>query len=227
MRELLRLSRDLLLNDGVSLPDLATPEGRAFLDAVIERENAEVIVLDSLSTLIRSGVENEAESWVPVQDWLLRHRFHGRTVVLVHHDNKTGQARGSSKREDVLDTVIQLQESDEAEAHESVFKLRFTKSREFAGSDKASLTLRLTLQSGSAEWSYEQHDDPREQVVQLVQGGMKQAQVAKQFGLTPGRVSQIVKENLLKQQAQRRHEDEADAVDSLPTSPRQATRRHV
>ena len=56
------------------------------------------MILDSLSTLVRSGVENEAESWAPIQDWLLTHRWQGRTIILVHHEGKGGKPRGSSKR---------------------------------------------------------------------------------------------------------------------------------
>jgi putative DNA primase/helicase len=49
------LSRDILLRRGVSLPDLADPAGREFLDQLIKEWGIEVVFLDSLSTLIRSG----------------------------------------------------------------------------------------------------------------------------------------------------------------------------
>jgi hypothetical protein len=53
------------------LPDLATPDGqRAFDDAI---GDAELAILDNISTLCRSGKENEAEGWQAVQDWALSH----------------------------------------------------------------------------------------------------------------------------------------------------------
>jgi putative DNA primase/helicase len=70
--------------------------------------HAELIVADNISTLARGGRENEAESWLPVQDWALRQRRQGRTVLFMHHAGKGGQQRGTSRREDVLDTVIAL-----------------------------------------------------------------------------------------------------------------------
>jgi RecA-family ATPase len=73
-----------------------------------ELGDVELIVVDNLSCLVRGGSENEAESWQPVQDWVLTQRARGRSVVLLHHDGKGGQQRGTSKKEDVLDTVIQL-----------------------------------------------------------------------------------------------------------------------
>jgi hypothetical protein len=88
------------------LPDLATPAGQAWFDARIGDTN--VIFLDNISTLVRSGKENEAESWRPLQGWLLRQRRLGRSVMFLHHAGKGGAQRGTSNREDVLDTVIGL-----------------------------------------------------------------------------------------------------------------------
>jgi len=98
----------ILLSDlaEFGLPDLGSPEGQAWMDVRIG--DADVIILDNISTLVRSGKENEAESWLPVQNWVLRHRRQGRAVILLHHAGKGGAQRGTSKREDVLDTVISL-----------------------------------------------------------------------------------------------------------------------
>jgi hypothetical protein len=61
------------------MPDLATVEGQG----LIERElpGVELLVLDNLSALCRSGKENEGESWLPVQEWLLRLRQQGISVL--------------------------------------------------------------------------------------------------------------------------------------------------
>jgi hypothetical protein len=88
------------------LPGLATVEGQARIDA--EVQDASVIFVDNLSTLVRSGKENEAEGWLQIQEWALRHRRAGRSVVLLHHAGKGGAQRGTSRREDVFDTVIAL-----------------------------------------------------------------------------------------------------------------------
>ena len=45
------------------LPDLSSMEGRRQLEAIIS--DSELIIIDNLSSLFRSGVENEAESWQP------------------------------------------------------------------------------------------------------------------------------------------------------------------
>src|SRR5438552_795292 len=69
---------------------------------------ADLIVIDSISTLAGAGKENEAESWLPMQEWALALRRAGKSVLLLHHDGKGGQQRGTSRREDILDVVIHL-----------------------------------------------------------------------------------------------------------------------
>ena len=57
-----------------------------FLDGI------DLIVVDNLSTLCRSGKEAEGESWLPVQEWALRQRAAGRSVLFVHHSGKTASS---------------------------------------------------------------------------------------------------------------------------------------
>lgn len=66
------------------------------------------MVLDNLSTLFRSGKEYESDSWLPIQNWLLSLRSLNKLVLLIHHAGKSGQQRRTSRREDVLDTVITM-----------------------------------------------------------------------------------------------------------------------
>ena len=89
------------------IPDLSTIEGQERIDKLIN-EDTKLIVIDNLSTLTRSGKESEGESWLPVQIWALRLRRRGISVLFIHHAGKAGQQRGTSRREDVLDTVIAL-----------------------------------------------------------------------------------------------------------------------
>jgi hypothetical protein len=116
------------------VPDLAQAAGQRALEPVIG--DASLIVLDNLSTLLRSGVENEAESWAGFQTWLLGQRRAGRSVLMVHHAGKGGDQRGTSKREDVLDTVIRLDRPDGYTAAQGArFNVSFTKARGFHGAD--------------------------------------------------------------------------------------------
>jgi hypothetical protein len=110
------------------MPNLATPEGRAALEPYIA--DREVIVIDNLATLSRGGRENEAESWLPMQEWCLDMRRRGKSVVLIHHAGKSGQQRGTSAREDILDTVISLRKAKDYEPNQGAkFEVHLEKCR--------------------------------------------------------------------------------------------------
>lgn len=53
-------------------------------------DGVEFVVLDNLSTLCRTGKENESESWIVVQQWILSLRRRNITVLLIHHAGKSG-----------------------------------------------------------------------------------------------------------------------------------------
>src|SRR5215471_11630163 len=97
------------------IPDLADPaddKGRRMIED--ELGACEVLFLDNLSVLCRSGVENDAESWGVMQEWLLSLRSRGKTVVILHHGGKPDRRgrsaqRGTSKREDILIASVMLQ----------------------------------------------------------------------------------------------------------------------
>ena len=180
--------------------DLGDATGREYLDGFIDQNKIDLIVLDSLSTLVRSGEENEAGPWAPIQDWLLQHRWLNRTILLVHHEGKSGRPRGSSKREDVLDTMVGLKKRDDLDgANDSAFEVRFTKSREFYGADAAPMIIRLSVASGTVGWRHESvRDSVRDQVEEMLEQGLKQSEIATELNLSPGRISQIAKEINLK-----------------------------
>ena len=135
-----RLLAATLQKDGI--PDLSTPEGQAKVERLIG--DAEIIILDNVSTLCRSGKENEAESWRAVQEWLIRLRTQGRTVIVVHHAGKSGLQRGTSGREDVMDVVWALKASKDCDpADGAQFDIVFEKNRSLTGDDIEPLSLRL------------------------------------------------------------------------------------
>ncbi|WP_153306568.1 hypothetical protein [Desulfogranum japonicum] len=54
----------------------------------------------------------------------------GKSVLLVHHDGKGGMQRGSSRKEDVLDTVIKLLRPKSYTPDQgALFKVHFRKNR--------------------------------------------------------------------------------------------------
>jgi AAA domain/IclR helix-turn-helix domain len=128
----LRIAAADMVRDG--LPDLADPKAQEFYDDVVA--DADVIFVDNLSTITPYMKENDAEGYAPFQTWVLRQRREGRSVVLVHHGGKSGSQRGSSKKEDILDTVICIRRPPDYSADQGArFEVHFEKSRGFYGPD--------------------------------------------------------------------------------------------
>src|SRR4030095_3199098 len=72
---------------------------------------SKVLILDNLSTLASGMKENEADSWELVNNWLLDLRRRKIAVVIVHHAGRSGEMRGTSKREDNVFWIIALDDA--------------------------------------------------------------------------------------------------------------------
>jgi AAA domain-containing protein len=175
------------------LPDLSSAEGRAEIDAVIG--DAELIVVDNISTLVRSGKENEGESWLPVQEWALAHRRAGRSILFVHHDGKGGLQRGTSRREDVLDTVIALRRPADYRADQGArFEVHLEKSRGFHGDDARPFEARYEERDGAALWTrIEIAGAELAGVAEALRGGMSIREAADQLGIHRSKVERLKK----------------------------------
>src|SRR5262249_35801031 len=83
-------------------------------EAIKERcitAGVKVLILDNLSTLACGMKENEADSWELVNNWLLDLRRRKIAVVIVHHAGRSGEMRGTSKREDNVFWIIALDDA--------------------------------------------------------------------------------------------------------------------
>jgi AAA domain/Bacterial regulatory protein, arsR family len=204
----LRIFTPDLLPDGQPLPDVATYEGQEAIEPLIEPDT-DVIFLDNLSCWARTGRENEAESWLPVGDWILSLRRRGIAVVLIHHAGKGGQQRGTSKREDLLDVVIGLSRPIDYEPSQgAVFVAEFTKARNLTGDDAESIELKLGGTDERAAWTWQTVEGSTYQrVLTLTKEGLKQTEIASELELNKSTVS--------------RHLRKARALGDLPPEAKQ------
>ena len=139
-------------------------------------------MVDNLSTLCRGLKENDADSWVPVQSWALARRRAGKSVVFIHHGGKSGQQRGTSRKEDVLDTVISLRRPPDYSAEQGCrFELHFEKTRGFHGPDAELFEARLI----GNQWAISEiktGDDP-DTIRALRKQGLSIRDIAERTGL--------------------------------------------
>lgn len=178
-----------------SMPDLCTADGQYAIDSILG--DTELIIVDNLSSLARSGGrENDAESWLPIQPWALKQRQQGRSVLFVHHSGKGGAQRGTSKKEDILDTVLTLKRPTEYNpADGAVFEVHFEKTRDMHGDDAKPFEARLqTDDNGTSTWLFSSVEDSTyDRVVSLFNEGLSQREIAEELELNKSSVSRHIK----------------------------------
>jgi len=176
-----------------AMPDLAEADGQKAISDIAEALQAELIIVDNLSCLVRgNGRENDAESWVSVSEWALLQRQRGRSVLFIHHSGKNGQQRGTSKREDLLDVVISLRRpADYDPASGACFEVHFEKARHLSGDDVNPIEAKLiTGEDGLSAWTYRPvADSTFDRIVDLANEGLSQSEIALELDIHRSSVS--------------------------------------
>jgi putative DNA primase/helicase len=180
---------DLIEEGGIG--NLASPEAQAELDRWLA--GVDLLILDNLSSLTAVIRDNDAESWSPVQDWLLRLRRRGVSVLIVHHAGKGGQQRGTSRREDVLDTVISLRRPEDYTPTEGArFEVHFEKARGIHGDDAKPFEAKLEVRTGAAMWTTREIDDVNKaRVKALLDDGLSLRDIAGETGISKSAVARL------------------------------------
>jgi putative DNA primase/helicase len=174
-----RLHRDIVLSS-----DEVREEIISILDV---HPDIRVLILDNVSCLFAGIDEDKKRDWEPIAAWLIRLRHRGLATVLVHHAGKGGQQRGTSGREDSLDTVIHLDRPSTHEANDGChFELKFTKCRSVKGEAVGPLDVKLMEQNGSLIWTYKSLERSKEdQLRELLSDGVtNNTEIAEALGIT-------------------------------------------
>jgi putative DNA primase/helicase len=184
---LLRIGTPDLQKTGI--PDLSTVAGQKIIEKHLT--DTKLLVLDNLSCLFRTGSENEAESWKCAQEWFLKLRRQGTSVLLIHHANKNGSQRGTSKKEDLLDTVISLRRPEDYDPSEGArFEVHYEKARNFYGEAAEPFEVQLKEENDRYFWVVKEltEDSETQTISMLDEEGMSYRQIAKHLGIHESKV---------------------------------------
>lgn len=175
------------------MPDLATTYGQQALEPFLA--GVDLLVLDNLATLCRTGKENESQSWTPMQTWLLDLRRRGMAVLLVHHAGKSGDQRGTSAREDIMDTVISLRRPTTYSVAEGArFEVHLTKARGIVGEDAMPFEVHLRSEGNQLIWDVNELVNVQaEQLKQLLAEGFSIRDCADEMGVSKSVVHRLKK----------------------------------
>jgi putative DNA primase/helicase len=176
------------------IPDLATPEGVQAIEEHIA-DGVELIIVDNLSTLCRNGKENESDSWTPIQEWALDLRRRGISVLFVHHAGKGGAQRGTSRREDVLDTVIALRQPEDYSPSDGArFEVHLEKARGVHGEDAKPFEARLEIRDETMSWTMRDLENVEAQrVADLSADGYSLRDIAAELQISKSKAERLLK----------------------------------
>jgi hypothetical protein len=176
-----------------SIPSLSTSTGQNMVRDQIG--DAKSLYLDNISCLFRGGDEKEGTDWESAQEWLISLRREGISVILGHHDGKGLTQRGTSKREDPLNWVIQLKHPKNYHTEEGLrCEIHFEKARRLFGADarpfEASL---ITGPHGKTTWTIKEMQDAlADSIRQMHSGeGMSFREIGKDLNLSKSQVERL------------------------------------
>ncbi|MBM17898.1 MAG: conjugal transfer protein TraC [Epsilonproteobacteria bacterium] len=172
-----------------AMPDLSTEHGRSMLEEYLI--NSDLIIIDNISCLFRSSSENEADSWQQAQEWALDLRRRGKSILFVHHAGKSGLQRGTSKREDILDSVLILKHPDDYKPEEGArFEISFSKARHFTGDDAKPFQAQLIYENEVYSWyiSDTPENETIKQIANLKKEGNTIKEIEREMKLTKAQV---------------------------------------
>lgn len=175
-----------------NIPSLLTPSGQAAIRDQIG--DAKSLYLDNISTLFRGGDEKESIEWEAAQEWLIALRREGISVILAHHDGKQGLQRGTSKREDVMNWVIQLRRPANYQMEQGLrCEVHFEKARRLHGVDARPFeTSLVTTPDGKLTWSVKEMIEAlADQVRELRDGGLSFRDIGQQLGISKSKAERL------------------------------------
>jgi putative DNA primase/helicase len=180
-----------LLEFGIG--NLAEPSVQQELEPLLA--GVELLVLDNLSSLTAVIRDNDAESWNPIQAWLLRLRRRGTSVLIVHHAGKGGEQRGTSRREDVLDTSISLRRPSDFKSEEGArFEIHYEKVRGVYGEKIRPFEAKMETRDGTSWAMREIADVNFARVKALLDDELTVRDIADETGLSKSTVGRIKKQ---------------------------------
>ncbi len=193
------LSHEYVFNEHQRDLDLGCEEWQGLLKTYLEKHpDIRVLILDNLSCLLPGVAEDKRDDWaakvLPFIIWLRRRSI---AAVFIHHAGKGGEQRGTSAREDNLDTVIRLSHPPDYDATQGAqFVIRFAKARGVFGDDVAEIEVWMeTDANGIPEWTWKPVEETNEErLLNLVRDGIDNvSEAAEELNVTKGTVSKLKK----------------------------------
>jgi hypothetical protein len=194
---LLFLNHEILFERTGRVLNIADTEAQGAITACCVNTGVKVMILDNLSTLASGMKENEADSWELVNPWLLDLRRRKVAVVIVHHAGRSGEMRGTSKREDSVFWIIALDDAKKNadDKRGARFVTRFTKPSRNTQEEIPPYEWHLVTENSNAKVTIScEKTQSLEVFMQLIMDGVTDcAEIADEMKVSKGTVSKWAK----------------------------------
>ena len=215
------LNHEILFERTGKVLNIADAEVQRAITAHCVSTSVKVVILDNLSSLACGMKENEADSWELVNPWLLDLRRRKIAVVIVHHAGRSGEMRGTSKREDNVFWIIALDDArnNADDKRGARFVSRFTKPSRNTQEEIPPLEWHLVTDNATGKVSISYKETQTLEVfMQLIRDGVTDcAEIAQEMKVSKGTISKWAKKMMdagrLKKTNRKRYElnDDAEA----------------
>lgn len=142
---------------GLPRASLINTQWRKDVKSLMLDNGIQLVALDNIASLAPGLDENSKKDWDPINQWLIDLRFSNITAFLLHHENKAGGQRGTSAREDNIDTTISLVRPHDYKIEDGCrFIVKFKKNR-ISTKDISLLQdyeFKLINNDGRSEWAW-------------------------------------------------------------------------
>lgn len=191
------LSSGINLQNGGLAINITKQYWQDFIFNEVIAKDIKLVFIDNISALTPGIEEDKSTSWDSIAVWINKLKQTGCAVVLVHHAGKTGTQRGTSAREDALDTIIFLRKTtDDATVGVDV-DIVFEKSRHIAGSAVATSNARLIADpaSGNLIWNFNSPNTTRRnEILQMLVDGKSFDEIKDRLQVSKNTVAKHKKE---------------------------------
>jgi hypothetical protein len=166
--------------------NIGSKEGQAVIDQKIIEADIDLIIVDNFSTLANGIDENNSKDWDIVQKWMLSWKRRGKAILGIHHAGKNDMQRGSSKKEDIMHTVISLKKPEGYSNNQGArFNVIFEKNRSFHGADAAPFEAWLKYDKDRPYWlTRDIEEDIESKIKKLIDAGKRPADIARELNMS-------------------------------------------
>jgi DNA-binding MarR family transcriptional regulator len=194
------LNHEILFDRTGRVLNITRPEVQQAITQRCVDTKVKVLMLDNLSTLASGMRENEADSWELVNNWLLDLRRRKVAVIIIHHAGRSGEMRGTSKREDNVFWIIALDDAKKNadDKRGARFISRFTKPSRNTQEEIPAYEWHVVTDLASGEVSFSHKQAQTADVfLKLIEDGITEcSDIADEMKISKASVSRMAKREI-------------------------------